>query len=86
MRLQKISVLVAVMALVLALGGCRGKKEKQAEGPQKTEFEQSIQSKDTVAVKQLVDRFSALLRPSNTQKLQECFTATTKTLRASRNS
>lgn len=57
MRLQKISVLVAVMALVLALGGCRGKKEKQAEGPQKTEFEQSIQSKDTVAVKQLVDRF-----------------------------
>lgn len=56
MRLQRISVPVAVLAVLLCLGGCRG-KQKQAEGPQKTKFEQAMGSKDTLAVKQLVDRF-----------------------------
>lgn len=57
MRHQKISVLVAVMAMLFALGSCRGKKDKQPTGPQKTEFEQAMSSKDTTDVKQLVDRF-----------------------------
>lgn len=56
MRLHKISVLVAAAALALALGGCRG-KQKEDRGPQKTEFEQGMKSKDTLAVTQLVDRF-----------------------------
>lgn len=61
MRLQRISVSVAVLAVLLCLGGCRGEK-KPADGAQKTEFEQTMGSKDTMAVKQLVDRFFGFVK------------------------
>lgn len=60
MRLYKIPLLAAALALCMALAGCKGKKEQA--GSARTEFEQSVTAKDTAAVRQLVDKFFTFAR------------------------
>lgn len=57
MMFQKLRLLLPVMLVAaLLVAGC-GRKKRQAEPAGATKFEQGMTGKDTVAVKQLVDRF-----------------------------
>ena len=54
-------ILAAVMAVVLGgMTSCKSKKENQ--GPQPTEFEQSMTAQDSIAVRNLVAQFFGLVR------------------------
>lgn len=63
MKLNKLWALVCVFALIFMFAGCKSKKEKPQ--PQKTEFEQGMTAKDTLAVKQLVDKFFGYAKSKN---------------------
>lgn len=63
MKLNKLWALVCVFALIFMFAGCKSKKEKPQ--PQKTEFEQGMTAKDTLAVKQLVDKFFSYAKSKN---------------------
>ncbi|MBP3511272.1 MAG: hypothetical protein J6K19_04430 [Prevotella sp.] len=63
MNIHKQSVLVIVLTAVFLVAACKSGKEKPAGN--ETTFEQAMESKDTVAVKQLVDRFFTFAKEEN---------------------
>lgn len=67
MRMIKTSLSLFAMVLVLALASCNscGSKKEQRMGPPPTQFEETMTSKDTVAVKELVDKFFTFVKENN---------------------
>ena len=63
MRFNRLLALICVFALVFVFAGCKSKKEKPQS--QKTEFEQGMTAKDTLAVKELVDKFFSYAKSKN---------------------
>lgn len=61
---HKILFLFFISAFVIfSLGSC--KKSDKPKGPQPTEFEQGMNAKDTLEVKQLVDKFFSYVKAKN---------------------
>lgn len=55
MRILKLSFIALLSLLILSLGSC--KKKKEQTGPEPTQFEKVMTSKDTADVKGLIDEF-----------------------------
>lgn len=55
--------------IMCSVAACTGKKDKKAdEGPKQTEFEQSMDAQDTVAVKALIDKFFTYVKNKQTDE------------------
>lgn len=61
MKTLKYLSLLLLVTLVLMISGCKKKAEKPA-GPEPTKFEQAMTAKDTLAVKNLIDKFFTFVK------------------------
>lgn len=67
MKSFKIVILLFVSALMLSLSSCNScsSKKEEVQGPPPTQFESGMTAKDTLAVKELVDRFFSFVKEKN---------------------
>lgn len=66
MKMIKVAASVLLFVLVFALASCNSCSKKETpQGPPPTEFEEKMTSKDTVAVKELVDKFFTFVKDKN---------------------
>ena len=64
--------------IICSVSACADKNKKSSEEQTQTEFEQTLEAKDTIAVKELIDQFFTYVKTSRRTEPFLCYIVTTR--------